>query len=105
MFVWSKRFAVSALVLFASIETFLISQTMGEGPSGIHPHTIQYILANYGLLAVWVFIWMYDQAKVRGVNVWPWLPPFLLAPLPTLLAYVLFLQRPTRTSQAGPYGR
>lgn len=96
MIVWSKRFAIAALILFAAIEAFLISQTMGEGPSGIHPHTIQYILANYSLLTVWVFIWMYDQAKVRGANVWPWLLPFLLAPLPTLLAYILFLQRPTR---------
>ena len=96
MLVWSKQFAVAALVLFAAMEAFLISQTMGGGPSSIRPHTIQYILVNYSLLAVWVFIWMYDQAKVRGANVWPWLLPFLLAPLPTLLAYILFLQRPTR---------
>ena len=96
MLVWSKQFAVAALVLFAAMEAFLISHTMGGGPSGIHPHTIQYLLVNYSLLAVWVFIWMYDQAKVRGANVWPWLLPFLLAPLPTLLAYILFLQRPTR---------
>jgi hypothetical protein len=96
MFVWSKRFAITALVLFAVIEAFLISQTRGSGPSGIHPHTIQYILANYSLLAVWAFVWMYDQAKVRGVSVWPWLLPFILAPLPTLLGYILFLQRPTR---------
>jgi hypothetical protein len=96
MFVWSKQFAVAALILFAAIETFLISHTMEGGPSGIHPHTIQYILANYSLLAVWAFIWMYDQAKVRGVNVWPWLLPFILAPLPTLLAYILFLQRSPR---------
>ena len=96
MLVWSKQFAVAALVLFAAMEAFLISQTMGGGPSSIRPHTIQYLLVNYSLLAVWVFIWMYDQAKVRGANVWPWLLPFLLAPLPTLLAYILFLQRPTR---------
>ncbi len=96
MFVWSKRFAVAALVLFAVMETALMSQTIGEGPSGIPPHTIQYLLVNYSLLAVWAFIWMYDQAKVRGVNVWPWLLPYIVAPLPTLLAYILFLQRPTR---------
>ncbi len=96
MFVWSKRFAVTALILFAAVEAFLISQTLGGGSSSIHPHTIQYSLVNYSLLAVWVFIWMYDQAKIRGVNVWPWLLPFLLAPLPTLLLYILFLQRPAR---------
>ena len=96
MFVWSKRFAIAALVLFAVIEVFLISQTRGGGPSAIHPHTIQYLLVNYSLLTVWVFIWMYDQAKVRGANVWPWLLPFLVAPLPTLLEYILFLQRPQK---------
>ena len=96
MFVWSKRFAIAALVLFAALEAFLISQTRGGGPSAIHPHTIQYLLVNYSLLAVWVFIWIYDQAKVRGANVWPWLLPFLFAPLPTLLAYILFLQRPQK---------
>jgi len=93
MFVWSKQFAISALILFALLETFLLSQTLGTGPSGIHPHTIQYLLLNYSLLAVWAFIWMYDQANVRSVNVWPWLLPYVVAPLPTLLAYILFLQR------------
>lgn len=96
MFVWSKRFAIAALVLFAALEAFLLSQTIGAGPSGIHPHTIQYLLLNYSVLALWAFIWMYDQAKVRNVNVWPWLLPYIVAPLPTLLAYILFLQRPTR---------
>jgi hypothetical protein len=98
MYVWSKRFAVAALAIFVVLEAFLISQTTGAGTSGIHPHTIQFILANYSLLALWVFIWMFDQARVRGANVWPWLLPFLLAPLPTLLAYILYLQRPQRGS-------
>jgi len=93
MFVWSKRFAIAALILFAALEAFLLSQTLGTGPSGIHPHTIQYLLVNYSLLTVWAFIWMYDQAQVRGVNVWPWLLPYVIAPLPILLAYILFLQR------------
>ena len=98
MFVWSKRFAISALVVFAALEAFLISQTTSEAISDIHPHTIQFILTNYSLLALWVFIWMFDQARVRGANVWPWLLPFLLAPLPTLLAYILYLQRPQRVA-------
>jgi len=98
MFVWSKRFAVAALIVFAALEAFLITQTTGEGPSGIRPHTIQYLLVNYSLLSLWVFIWMFDQARVRGANVWGWLLPFLLAPLPTLLAYILYLQRPQKVS-------
>ena len=96
MYVWSKRFAVSALVLFVALEAYLIAHTMDGGPSSIHPHTIQYLLVNYSLLTIWVFIWMFDQARVRGANVWPWLLPFLFAPLPTLLAYILFLQQPKR---------
>ena len=98
MFVWSKRLAVAALVLFVALEAFLISQTTGAGPSDIHPHTIQYLLVNYSLMALWVFIWMFDQARVRGVNVWLWLLPFLLAPLPTLLVYILYLQQPQKVS-------
>jgi len=98
MFVWSKQFAIAALAVFVALEAYLIAQTTGGGPSGIHPHTIQYILVNSSLLALWVFIWMLDQARVRGRNVWPWLLPFLLAPLPTLLVYILYLQRPQKVS-------
>jgi hypothetical protein len=94
MFVWSKRFAVVALIVFALAEAYLIPHTLDEGPSSIDPHMIQYIFVNYSLLTIWVFVWMFDQARVRGGNVWPWLLPFLFAPLPTLLAFILFIQRP-----------
>jgi hypothetical protein len=96
MFVWSKRFAVAALVVFVLMEIYLITQTAGETASSIQPHTIQYLLVNLSLLAIWVFIWMFDQARVRGMNVWPWLPPFLLAPVPTLFLFILFLQLPRK---------
>jgi hypothetical protein len=42
---------------------------------------------------IWVFVWMIDQARMRAKNVWIWLVPFALAPLPTLLLFVLHLQR------------
>ncbi|MEK6804342.1 MAG: hypothetical protein AABZ34_17030 [Nitrospirota bacterium] len=48
---------------------------------------------NYIGLLVWIFIWMFDQARVRGKNVLLWLLPFALAPLPTLMLFILFLQR------------
>jgi hypothetical protein len=96
MFVWSKRVAIAALILFVAAEAYLIPHTIGTGPSEIRPHMIQYIFVNYSLLAIWVFIWMFDQARIRGANVWLWLPPFLFAPLPTLLIFILFLQRPQR---------
>ena len=37
--------------------------------------------------------WMIDQARMHGKNVWVWLVPFFLAPLPTLMLFVLYLQR------------
>ena len=40
---------------------------------------------------------MIDQARVRGKNVWLWLVPFLLAPLPVLMLFILFLQRKLKT--------
>lgn len=51
---------------------------------------------NYIGLLVWISIWMLEQARVRGKNVLLWLVPFALAPLPTLptlMLFVLFLQR------------
>lgn len=93
MFVWSKRFAITGLILFVLFEVFLILQTSSQGTSTLKPHTIQYLLVNYVLLAVWIFIWMFDQARLRGVNLWAWVLPFVFAPLPTLLVFILVLQR------------
>ena len=93
MFVWSKRLAVAGLILFALFEAFLITQTLSQETSAIRPHMIQYLLVNYALLAVWVFVWMFDQARLRGVNLWIWVVPFLFAPAPTLLVFILVLQR------------
>jgi hypothetical protein len=47
-------------------------------------HTTRWIILNYVGLVLWVFVW-----RTYGV----WLLPFLLAPLPTLMALILFLQR------------
>jgi len=48
---------------------------------------------KYTGLVIWIFIWMIDQARMRAKNAWIWLVPYALAPLPTLLLFVLFLQR------------
>jgi hypothetical protein len=42
---------------------------------------------------IWIFVWMYDQARVRGKNVWVWLLPYVIFPLPTLAFFILRLQR------------
>ena len=98
MFVWSKRLAIGGLVLFGLFEAFLIFQVSSQGISTLPPRTIQdlltkYALMNYCLLAVWAFVWMFDQARLRGVNLSFWAVPFLFAPLPTLLVFILVLQR------------
>ena len=64
-----------------------------ESASGLKIHTTRWMAVNYIGLLVWVFIWMFDQARVRGKNVLLWLLPFALAPLPTLMLFMLFLQR------------
>lgn len=93
MFVWSKRIIISLLILFGLLELLFLLTTSGAGTNQLFTRTTHWIALNYFLLLVWVFVWMYDQTRVRGKNVWVWLAPFLLAPLPTLMAFVLVLQR------------
>jgi len=65
----------------------------GNTVSGLKIHTTGWMAVNYIGLLVWIFIWMFDQARVLGKNVLLWLLPFALAPLPTLMLFILFLQR------------
>lgn len=95
MFVWSKKISLGLLAAFAiTIGVFLLERP-GTAASHLKSHTTFWITLNYVGLVVWVFVWMIDQANVRGQQtaVWLWLVPFLFAPLPTLMAYILFLQR------------
>ena len=93
MYVWSKRIAITLLVLFGLLEiVFWLASTGGEA-SLLATRTTHWLSLNYVLLVVWVFVWMYDQARVRGKNIWLWLAPFFIAPLPTLVVFVLVLQR------------
>ena len=98
MFVWSKRLVVTLLGLFVlMLGVFLLNATPGS-TSGLKIHTTGWIALNYVGLIAWVFVWMIDQARMRGKNVWVWLVPFVLAPLPTLMLFVLFLQRRIQSS-------
>lgn len=93
MYVWSKRIVITLLVLFGIFELlFWVTSTGGEA-SLLETRTTHWLALNYFLLLVWVFVWMYDQARVRGKNIWVWGLPFFIAPLPTLMAFVLILQR------------
>ena len=93
MYVWSKRIVVTLLVLFGLLEIAFWLASSGVEPSLLATRTTHWLSLNYVLLLVWVFVWMYDQARVRGKNIWLWLPPFFIAPLPTLMVFVLLLQR------------
>lgn len=93
MFVWSKKLVAVLLISFVLLLGIFLSQGSPDNPSGLKIHTTQWIILNYACLLVWLFVWMIDQGRVRGKNVWLWLVPFILAPLPTLMIFVLFLQR------------
>ncbi len=93
MFVWSKRLVLTLLGVFAVLLGVFLLEGSATGTSALKIHTTQWITLNFAGLVLWVFVWMIDQARVRGKNVWLWLVPFLLAPLPTLMGFILFLQR------------
>lgn len=97
MYVWSKKLVFGLLAAFAILFVLVLLQTPGVASSTLKAHTTFWIFLNFSGLVIWVFVWMIDQARVRGKNVWLWLPPFLLAPLPALLIFVLFLQRRMKT--------
>jgi hypothetical protein len=93
MFVWSKRLVATLLGFFVlMLGIFLFNADPGS-TSGLKIHTTRWMALNYLGLVAWVFVWMIDQARMRGKNFWVWLIPFALAPLPTLMLFVLFLQR------------
>ena len=93
MYVWSKRLVFGLVAAFVLVFTVFVTQgQMGE-ESSLTMYTTCWITLNYVGLVLWVFVWMIDQTRMRGKNAWLWLLPFLLAPLPTLMVLILFLQR------------
>lgn len=93
MFVWSKWIVIGLLAAFVILLGLFLIQSTGAAASNLKMHTTRWITLNYVGLVIWVFVWMIDQARVRGKNVWFWLVPFLFAPLPVLMLFVLYLQR------------
>jgi hypothetical protein len=96
MYVWSKKLVIGVLAGFILLLGLFLVEGSGSEVSVLKTHTTRWITLNYIGLVVWVFVWMIDQTRVRGRNVWVWFVPFLLAPLPTLMALILFLQRPMK---------
>jgi uncharacterized membrane protein len=93
MFVWSKRLVATLLGLFVLTLGIFLFDAAPDSASVLRLHTTRWLALNYLGLVAWVFVWMIDQARMRGKNVWVWFIPFVLAPLPTLMLFVLFLQR------------
>lgn len=96
MYVWSKRLVWMLLGVFLTLLVIFLIQGPAETTSGLKIHTTRWMSLNYFGLVAWVFVWMIDQARVRGQNAWLWLVPFMFAPLPVLMLYILFLQRRIR---------
>ena len=97
MFVWSKRLVAGLLGAFVFLIGLFFIQGEPETVSALKVHTTRWMAANYIGLLIWIFIWMFDQARVRGKNVLLWLVPFVLAPLPTLMLFILFLQKKVKS--------
>ncbi len=93
MYVWNKQLVIGLFIAFLLLEGIFFLVTEGAAVSQLHVRTTLWITANYILLVIWIFVWMIDQARVRGKNVWVWLLPFLICPLPTLVAFIILLQR------------
>ena len=98
MFVWSKRLVGALLGLFLLMLGIFLLQGAPDTASGLKIHTTRWMALNYIGLVAWVFVWMIDQARMRAKNVWLWLVPFVFAPLPALMLFVLFLQRRIKPS-------
>jgi uncharacterized membrane protein len=93
MFVWSKKLVAVLLGLFVVILGGFLLHAAPDNTSALKIHTTRWMALNYIGLMVWVFVWMIDQSRMRAKNVWFWLVPFALAPLPALMLFVLYLQR------------
>src|SRR5262245_31972431 len=93
MVVWSKKLVGVLLGLFILMLGIFLFHSSPDQVSGLNLHTTRWRALNDVVLLVWVFVWMIDQTRMRGKNAWLWLVPFFLAPLPTLMLFVLFLQR------------
>ncbi len=93
MYVWNQRMVIALLAVFGVLQIMFWITAEGGSRSMLPTRVTYWLAVNYFLLLVWVFVWMIDQARVRGKNVWGWLVPFLIAPLPVLMSFVLVLQR------------
>ena len=70
MFVWSKRLVAGLLGAFVLLIGIFFIQGEPETISSLKIHTTRWMAVNYIGLLIWIFIWMFDQARVRGKTCW-----------------------------------
>ena len=90
---WSKKLAIGLLAVFVIFMVGSYVTGGGEAGSVLKAHTTTWILLNYVGLVLWIFVWIGDQARMRGSAVWPWVIPLVVAPLPTLSIFLLLTLR------------
>lgn len=66
MYVWSKRIVIGLLSVFLVLFVIFLYSGPTNGASTLKMHTTRWITLNYAGLVIWLFVWMYDQARVRG---------------------------------------
>jgi hypothetical protein len=92
---WSPKLAIGLLIAFGVLMAAIWAMG-GQAGSVLKAHTTAWILLNYAGLAIWLLVWIGDQARMRGKPVWPWVIPLILAPLPTLTIFILYTLRPAK---------
>jgi hypothetical protein len=90
---WSKKIAIGLLVGFGIVTTLLLAGGNAAITGSLQGSITTWILVNYVGVIVWLFVWIGDQARMRGRNVWFWLAPLILAPLPTIGIFILYYQK------------
>ena len=93
MYVWSKRLVIGLLAVFVLLLTVFLTQGQVGEEGALKSHTTSWIILNYVGLVLWVFVWMIDQTRMRGRTCGCGYGRSVLAPLPTLMVLILFLQR------------
>ena len=95
MYVWSKRVVVTLLAVFGVLKRCCGSPRRGKQQRARRPYDALVGAQLWIRVDVGIRLDVRPSAGTRK-NVWVWLLPFLIAPLPTLMAFVLILQRRAR---------
>ena len=74
------------------VALFLLPGTI-DGSQTTPPFMTIWIVLNYVGLLVWLFIWIADQARMRGKNIWVWLFSTCLRRCRRSMGFLIYLQK------------